>query len=43
MGSGKLEDAEEIDEVRGMIQRHAQLTGSKRAQEILAAWKHWVP
>ncbi len=39
----KLEDAEEINQVHGMIFRHAQLTGSKRAQEILAAWNHWVP
>ena len=26
-----------------MIFRHAQFTGSERAQEILAAWSHWVP
>jgi len=39
----KLEDAYEINQVHGMIFRHAQFTGSKRAQEILAAWNHWVP
>jgi len=43
VGLAKLEDAEEINQVHGMIYRHAQLTGSKRAQEILAAWNHWVP
>jgi glutamate synthase (ferredoxin) len=39
----KLEDAEEIKAVHGMIFRHAQYTGSKRAQEILANWNNWVP
>jgi glutamate synthase (ferredoxin) len=39
----KLSDPEEINEVHGMIFRHAQYTGSKRAEEILAAWNHWVP
>jgi glutamate synthase domain-containing protein 3 len=43
VGLAKLEDAEEINQVHGMIFRHAQLTSSKRAQEILAAWNHWVP
>jgi glutamate synthase (ferredoxin) len=43
VGLAKLEDAEEINQVHGMIYRHAQFTGSKRAQEILAAWSHWVP
>jgi len=39
----KLEDAEEINQVHGMIFRHAQYTGSKRAQEVLATWNNWVP
>jgi glutamate synthase (NADPH) large chain len=43
VGLGELEDAEEIKAVHGMIFRHAQLTGSKRAAEILASWSHWLP
>jgi glutamate synthase (ferredoxin) len=39
----KLDDVEEINIVHGMIFRHAQLTGSRRAQEILATWNSWVP
>jgi glutamate synthase (NADPH/NADH) large chain len=39
----KLDDAEEINLVHGMIFRHGQLTGSKRAQEVLATWNSWVP
>jgi glutamate synthase (ferredoxin) len=39
----KLEDAEEIKAVHGLITRHAQLTGSARAAEILASWKQLVP
>jgi glutamate synthase (ferredoxin) len=39
----KLDDAEEAKLVHGLIHRHAQLTGSKRAQEILANWTQWVP
>jgi glutamate synthase (ferredoxin) len=39
----KLEDAEEIALVHGMIARHAHYTGSKRAEEILAGWSQWVP
>jgi glutamate synthase (ferredoxin) len=38
-----LEDAEEIAAVHGLVSRHAQLTGSKRAEEILASWKQLVP
>jgi glutamate synthase (ferredoxin) len=43
VGLGKLEDAEEIKSVRALVQRHADLTGSKRAQEILAAWTQLLP
>jgi glutamate synthase (ferredoxin) len=39
----KLEDAEETNLVHGMIARHARLTGSRRAEEILATWSNWVP
>jgi glutamate synthase domain-containing protein 3 len=39
----KLEDAEEINLVHGMISRHARYTGSRRAQEVLATWNNWVP
>jgi glutamate synthase domain-containing protein 3 len=40
---GKLEDAEEIKVVHDLVSRHAQLTGSKRAEEILASWNQLVP
>jgi len=40
---GKLEDAAEIKQVHDLVSRHAQLTGSKRAQEILASWNQLVP
>jgi glutamate synthase (ferredoxin) len=43
VGLAKLEDAEEINLVHGMIFRHAQYTDSKRAQEVLGAWAQWVP
>ena len=39
----KLDDADEAALVHGMIARHAQLTGSRRAQEILGAWTEWLP
>jgi glutamate synthase (ferredoxin) len=38
VGLGKLDDAEEAKQVHAMISRHAQLTGSKRAREILDGW-----
>jgi glutamate synthase (NADPH) large chain len=38
-----LSDAEEISIVHGLISRHAQLTGSKRAEEILASWTQLGP
>ncbi len=43
VGLDKLEDPEEAKLVHGLVLRHAQLTGSKRAEEILATWKEWVP
>ncbi len=39
----KLDDADEVAVVHGMIARHAQLTGSRRAQDILVAWTQWLP
>jgi glutamate synthase (NADPH/NADH) large chain len=34
---------EEAKAVQAMIARHAQLTGSRRALEILGAWSQWLP
>jgi len=34
----RLADPAEIDEVRGLLERHAQLTGSTRAREMLREW-----
>jgi glutamate synthase domain-containing protein 2/glutamate synthase domain-containing protein 1/glutamate synthase domain-containing protein 3 len=34
----RIEDADEFDEVREMIHRHADLTGSQLAQRVLAGW-----
>jgi glutamate synthase (ferredoxin) len=39
----RLEDSDEIDDVRGMIQRHAELTGSDRAWKVLSLWESLVP
>jgi glutamate synthase (ferredoxin) len=39
----RLTDAAEIAELKSMIERHAELTGSIRAQEILAAWDDSLP
>jgi glutamate synthase (NADPH/NADH) large chain len=43
VGLSKLEDSEEIKLVHGLILRHQQATGSKRAEEILANWTTWAP
>jgi glutamate synthase domain-containing protein 3 len=37
--SDRVSDAEEIKALRSMIQRHHDLTGSKRALEILSDWQ----
>jgi glutamate synthase (ferredoxin) len=42
VGLGKLEDPEEVAAVKGLVTRHAQLTGSKRAEEILSSWNQLV-
>jgi glutamate synthase (ferredoxin) len=38
-----LNDVEEIDQVRSMIRRHAELTGSVRGWKVLALWDEMVP
>ena len=43
VGLEKLADPEEIQEVRGMIQRHAESTHSERARNILKLWKEMAP
>jgi glutamate synthase domain-containing protein 2/glutamate synthase domain-containing protein 1/glutamate synthase domain-containing protein 3 len=43
VGLEKLEDLEEIQEVRAMIQRHAEYTGSERARNILKLWDEMLP
>jgi glutamate synthase (NADPH) large chain len=37
-----ITDADEIEMVNNLIARHAEYTGSLRAQEILAAWDDWL-
>jgi glutamate synthase (ferredoxin) len=39
----KLEDADEIEEVWKLIQRHQTYTNSKRAATILGDWKNYIP
>ena len=39
----KLEDADEIESVWKMVQRHQTYTKSERAAKILADWKSYVP
>ncbi|MHC1765741.1 MAG: glutamate synthase large subunit [Verrucomicrobiia bacterium] len=39
----RLENASEVEEVRRMIQRHADCTGSERARKVLALWDVIVP
>ena len=43
VGLERLEDPEEIQEVRAMIQRHAEYTGSERARNILKLWDEMAP
>jgi glutamate synthase (ferredoxin) len=38
LGLDRLEDPEEINEVRQMIKRHLDYTGSERASKVLASW-----
>jgi glutamate synthase (ferredoxin) len=43
VGLGPLDDPEEIEAVLAMIRRHAQYTGSARAQQMLVNWTEWRP
>ena len=43
VGLEKLEDKLEIEEVRRMIQKHAEQTRSQRAFKILVLWEDYVP
>jgi glutamate synthase (ferredoxin) len=43
VGLERLEEAGEIEEVRSMIQRHQQHTGSRKAARVLADWASHVP
>jgi glutamate synthase (ferredoxin) len=38
-----VEDPEEINDLRQMIQRHADLTQSQKAQRVLAQWEALLP
>ena len=42
VGLEKLEDPTDIAEVRAMIERHAEYTGSERARRILKLWEEMV-
>jgi glutamate synthase (ferredoxin) len=39
----QLADEAEIEEVKDMIFRHAEYTGSVRATEVLLSWDEWLP
>jgi glutamate synthase domain-containing protein 3 len=43
VGVERMEDAEEIAKVRGMIERHLKYTGSSRAKHVLDKWDALVP
>jgi glutamate synthase (NADPH/NADH) large chain len=43
VGLGKLDDAEEAKQVRDLIARHVERTGSKHGREILDAWTQVLP
>ncbi|MBL8189842.1 MAG: glutamate synthase subunit alpha, partial [Acidobacteria bacterium] len=38
-----LGDEEEFEILRTMIERHAEFTGSRRAQQMLDDWANWLP
>jgi glutamate synthase (ferredoxin) len=42
VGLEKLEDREEIEYVRNLIQRHAEYTRSQRALRLLVLWEEYV-
>jgi glutamate synthase (ferredoxin) len=43
VGLERLEDAAEIEAIEQMVKKHADLTKSKRAFEVLARWEEMVP
>jgi glutamate synthase (ferredoxin) len=43
IGLGRLEDPEEIEQVLGLIRKHAQLTGSEKARRVLERWPEVRP
>ncbi|MGH8299390.1 MAG: glutamate synthase large subunit, partial [Steroidobacteraceae bacterium] len=43
VGVERLQDPEEIARVRGMIERHRDLTGSERARYVLESWERLAP
>ena len=43
IGLEALDDAEETGEVRAMIQRHVDYTGSEHARRILDRWDEMAP
>ncbi|HEY9632492.1 MAG TPA: glutamate synthase large subunit [Coleofasciculaceae cyanobacterium] len=43
VGLETLEDAEEINDLYQLIQRHADYTGSQKASKVLASWEEMVP
>jgi glutamate synthase (ferredoxin) len=43
VGLETLEDAEEINDLYQMIQRHVDYTGSEKASKVLASWEEMVP
>ena len=43
VGLETLEDAEEINDLYQMIQKHVDYTGSEKAAKVLASWKEMVP
>src|SRR5579883_3302218 len=43
VGVERLEDPEEVARVRGMIERHRDLTGSERARYVLESWERLLP
>ena len=38
-----VDSAEDVNELRGIVQKHADLTGSPRARDILARWEEELP
>lgn len=43
VGLEKLEDAEEINDLYQMIQKHVDYTGSEKGSKVLAYWEEMVP